>query len=79
MCSFFKYESIDFEFGPSPVSSLGIVPDFVIGLVAEPVGQRPVLSLSLGQPLFYYERFVGTLHYQQPLTIEFNKILYLYG
>jgi len=27
------------------VSSLGVVPNLVIGLVTEPVGERPVLSL----------------------------------
>ena len=43
--------SIDFELGASPVASLGVVPDFVIGLVSEPVGQRAVLPLHLCQPL----------------------------
>jgi|JI61114C2RNA_FD_contig_81_1657433_length_492_multi_6_in_0_out_0_2 hypothetical protein len=43
--------SIDFELGASPVASLGVVPDFVISLVSEPVGQWAVLPLDLSQPL----------------------------
>lgn len=39
--------SVDFEFGPSPVSPLGVVPDLVVGFVSEPVGKRPVLPLLL--------------------------------
>lgn len=45
--------SIDFEFSPSPVPPLGVVPDLVVGFVPEPVGQRPVLPLLLGQPLLH--------------------------
>ena len=32
---------------------LGVVPDLVVGFVPEPVGQRPVLPLLLGQPLLH--------------------------
>jgi len=55
------HRSIDFKLGASPVASLGVVPDFVIGLVAEPVGQRAVLPLHLRQPLLDDERLVGSL------------------
>ena len=36
--------SIDFEFGSSPVSALGVVPDLVVGFISEPVGERSVSS-----------------------------------
>jgi len=29
--------------GNSPVSPLGVVPDFIVGLVSDPVGHGPVL------------------------------------
>ena len=32
---------------------LGVVPDLVVGFVPEPVGQRSVLPLLLGQPLLH--------------------------
>lgn len=45
--------SINFEFGSSPVSPLGIIADSVVGLIAEPVGKGPILPLLLGQPLLH--------------------------
>ena len=45
--------SINFEFGSSPVSSLGIVPNFVISFVSEPVGERSVLALLLRKSLLH--------------------------
>lgn len=54
--------SINLEFGPPPVPALGVVPDLVISLVSEPVGQRPVLPLRLGEPLLHQQRLVGS-HY----------------
>ena len=56
----FKYESIDFEFGSSPVSSFGVVPDLVIAFVSEPVGQGSVLPLFLSEPLLHEEGFVSS-------------------
>ena len=56
----FKYESIDFEFGSSPVSSFGVVPDLVIAFVSEPVGKGSVLSLLLGEPLLLQQSLVGS-------------------
>lgn len=53
-------QSVDFELGPSPVASLGIVSNLVVGLVAEPIRQRPVLTLSLGESLLHEQCFVGT-------------------
>ena len=52
--------SIDFKFGSSPVSSLGVVPDVVIGFVSEPVGQGSVLSLLLGKTLLHQQGFMGS-------------------
>lgn len=40
------------------MSPLGVVPDLVIGLVSEPVGQRPVLPLRLRQPLLHQQGLV---------------------
>ena len=42
------------------MSALGVVSNLVIGLVSEPVGKRPVLSLRLGQPLLHQKRLVRT-------------------
>lgn len=42
------------------MSALGVVSDFVIGLVAEPVWQGSVLSLLLGETLLHQEGLVGT-------------------
>jgi hypothetical protein len=52
--------SIDFKFGSSPVSSLGVVSHFVIGFISEPVGKGSVLSLLLGKTLLHQQGFVGT-------------------
>jgi hypothetical protein len=52
--------SVDFKFGSSPVSSLGVVSNFVIGFISEPVGEGSVLSLLLGQTLLHQQAFVGT-------------------
>ncbi len=49
------YRSIDFKFGSSPVSSLGVVSNFVIGFISEPVGKGSVLSLLLGQTLLHQQ------------------------
>lgn len=54
--------SIDLKLGASPVAPLGVVPDFVISLVAEPVGQGAVLALNLRQPLLDDQRLVGSLN-----------------
>ena len=42
------------------MSTLGVVSNFVIGLVSEPVGKWPVLSLSLSQSLLHKESLVRT-------------------
>lgn len=42
------------------MSALGVVSDFVIGLVAEPVWQGAVLSLLLAETLLHQEGLVGT-------------------
>jgi len=52
--------SIDFEFGSSPVSALGVVPDLVVGFISEPVGERSVLSLLLGESFLHEEGLVCT-------------------
>lgn len=49
------YESIDFKFGSSPVSSFGVVADGVVGFISEPVGERPILPLLLGEPLLHQQ------------------------
>lgn len=33
----------ELQLGSSPVSPLGVVPDFIVGLVSDPVGHGPVL------------------------------------
>jgi hypothetical protein len=53
-------QSIDFQFCSSPVSSLGVVSDFVIGFISEPVGEWSVLSLLLGKTLLHQQGFMGT-------------------
>jgi hypothetical protein len=40
------------------VSTLGVVPNLVIGLVAEPVGQGTVLPLRLRKPALHQQRLV---------------------
>ena len=52
--------SIDFEFGSSPVSSFGVIPDLVIGFISEPVGKRSVLSLLLRKALLHLQGFVSS-------------------
>jgi len=52
--------SIDFEFSPSPVPPLGVVPDLVISFISEPVGKRPVLPLLLGKPFLHEKSFVSS-------------------
>ena len=47
--------SVDFKFGSSPVSSLGIVSNFVIGFISEPVWKWSVLSLLFGKTLFHQQ------------------------
>jgi hypothetical protein len=42
------------------VSALGVVSDFVIGLVAEPVWQGSVLFLLFGKALLHQQGLVGT-------------------
>ena len=42
------------------MSTLGVVSNLVISLVSEPVGKRPVLSLSLGQSTLHQQRLVRT-------------------
>lgn len=42
------------------MSALGVVSDFVIGLVAEPVGEWSVLSLLLGETPLHQKGLVGT-------------------
>jgi hypothetical protein len=49
------YRSVDFKFGSSPVSSLGVVSNFVIGFISEPVGKGSVLSLLFGQTLLHQQ------------------------
>jgi len=52
--------SIYFKFGSSPVSSLGVVSNVVIGFISEPVWKWSVLSLLLSETLFHQQGFVGT-------------------
>jgi hypothetical protein len=52
--------SIDFQFCSSPMSSLGVVSDVVIGFVSEPIWQGSVLSLLLGKTLLHQQGFVGS-------------------
>ena len=52
--------SIDFKFSSSPVSSLGVVPNFVISFISEPVGQRSVLSLLFPEPLLHQKGLVSS-------------------
>ena len=42
------------------MSSFGVVSDFVIGFVAEPVGKGSVLALFLGQPTLHQQGFVSS-------------------
>ena len=42
------------------MSPLGVVSDFVIGFVAEPVGERPVLSLLLRESALHQQGLVRT-------------------
>jgi len=42
------------------MSSLGVVSDFVIGFVSEPVGQGSVLSLLLSESLLHQKGFDST-------------------
>ena len=41
--------SVDLELGAAPVSTFGVIPDFVVCFIAEPVRQWTVLSLLLSQ------------------------------
>lgn len=41
--------SLDTKLGSSPVSSLGVVSNGVVGLESDPLGQGSVLSRGLGQ------------------------------
>ena len=43
------------DLGSSPVSSLGIVPDGVVSLISDPVGQRTILLNHLGHLSFLVE------------------------
>lgn len=42
------------------MSPESIIPDSVVGLVSEPVGERSVLPLLLGQTLLHQKALVGT-------------------
>jgi hypothetical protein len=42
------------------MSSLGVVPDFVIGFISEPVGQGPVLPLLLSESLLHQKGLVSS-------------------
>lgn len=53
----------------------GVVSNRVVGLVAEPVGQGPVLSLLLRQPLFDQQAFLGS-HYSNIILIFRIKYLH---
>ena len=48
------------ELGPSPVSPLSVVPDFVVGSVSDPVGQGAVLLDFFGVACFLSERLDGS-------------------
>ena len=48
------------ELGSSPVSSACVVPDFVVGSVPDPVGQRAVLLDLFGVACFLAERLDGS-------------------
>jgi hypothetical protein len=50
------------ELGPSPVSPLSVVPDFVVSLVSDPVWHRPVLLDLLGKSHLLSESLNGTLN-----------------
>ena len=50
------------KLGSSPVSPLSVVPDFVVGLVSDPVWHRSVLLYLLGQPHLLSECLNGTLN-----------------
>ena len=50
------------ELGPSPVSPLSVVPDFVVSLVSDPVRHRPVLLDLLGESHLLSESLNGTLN-----------------
>lgn len=50
---------LDTQLGPSPVSSLCVVSDRVIGLHTDPLGKRAVLTLLLGELELGAESFVG--------------------
>lgn len=47
---------LDAQLGAAPVTSLGVVLDLAIGLVAEPVGDGAVLLLDLSQSPLGAER-----------------------
>ena len=49
------------ELGPSPVSPLSVVPDFVVSLVSDPVWHRSVLLDLLGKSHLLSESLNGTL------------------
>jgi len=48
------------ELGSSPVSSACVVPDFVVGSVSDPVGQRAVLLNLFGIACFLAESLDGS-------------------
>jgi len=51
------------------VSTLSVVPNFVISLVAEPVGQGTVLPLLLRKPALHQQCLVGS-HVVQNIIIN---------
>ena len=55
-----KTMSSEVELGSSPVSSACVVPDFVVGSVPDPVGQRAVLLDLFGVACFLAERLDGS-------------------
>ena len=53
--------SLELQLGSSPVSSLRVVADGVVGLQSNPLRYRPVLLQLLGQTTLQLVRLVGGL------------------
>ena len=65
----------ELDLGSSPVSSLRVVPDFIVSLVPDPVRQRSVLLDLFSQMQFLPKDLYGTLKMwsdegQKALTIS---------
>ena len=65
------------ELGPSPVSPLSVVPDFVVSLVSDPVRHGPVLLDLLGESYLLSESLNGTLKkiISRPQDIPYSSLL----